>query len=155
MKEACGYAAKTLGVSKRAAEKAHAREKEQVRALLDAPGVKIITRLDWGIEPQKKRRFVAVVFHWQAMRTDSGWWLIASSFGAARMQTETEDTKVICGVRLKPRKSAAQAIHKSEATLIRWELDGKGPPVTRIGRDVYYAESDLEKWVRSQAGVTA
>jgi predicted DNA-binding transcriptional regulator AlpA len=75
--------------------------------------------------------------------------------GAARMQTEIEDTKVICGLRLKPRKSAAKTLGKSEATLIRWELDGKGPPVTRIGRDVYYEESNLEKWVRSQAEVAA
>jgi len=43
----------------------------------------------------------------------------------------------------------------AQATLIRWELDGKGPPVTRIGRDVYYEESNLEKWVRSQAEAAA
>jgi hypothetical protein len=46
MKEALGHAAEALGVSKRTAEKAHAKEKEQVRALLDAPGVEIITPLD-------------------------------------------------------------------------------------------------------------
>jgi hypothetical protein len=46
MKAACRHATEKLGVSKRAAEKAHAKEKEEVRALLDAPGVKIITRLD-------------------------------------------------------------------------------------------------------------
>jgi hypothetical protein len=46
MKDACGHAAKALGVSKRTAEKAYAKEKEQVKALLDAAGVKIITRSD-------------------------------------------------------------------------------------------------------------
>jgi predicted DNA-binding transcriptional regulator AlpA len=63
--------------------------------------------------------------------------------------------RVIGGLRLKPRKSAAKVIGKSEKTLIRWELDGTGPPVTRIGRDVYYEESDLEAWVRSLTEVAA
>jgi predicted DNA-binding transcriptional regulator AlpA len=41
----------------------------------------------------------------------------------------------------------------SEFTLIAWEKDGKGPPVTRIGRDVVYRASSVEKWLlaREQA----
>ena len=35
-------------------------------------------------------------------------------------------------------------------TLINWELDGKGPPVTRVGRDVTYFWPSVEKWLRSQ-----
>jgi hypothetical protein len=49
-----------------------------------------------------------------------------------------------------PRKTLAKEIDKSEATLIRWEKDGRGPPVTRIGRDVNYSASGVEKWLRAQ-----
>jgi len=38
----------------------------------------------------------------------------------------------------------------SEHTLIRWERDGKGPPATRIGRDVVYRVGSVETWLRSQ-----
>ncbi|MGY3358831.1 hypothetical protein ACVWZK_005494 [Bradyrhizobium sp. GM0.4] len=38
----------------------------------------------------------------------------------------------------------------SEFTLIAWEKDGKGPPVTRIGRDVVYRAASVEKWLQSQ-----
>lgn len=38
----------------------------------------------------------------------------------------------------------------SEFTLIRWEKDGTGPPVTRIGRDVLYRASSVEKWILSK-----
>jgi hypothetical protein len=36
------------------------------------------------------------------------------------------------------REQLAANIGKSTKTLIRWELDGRGPPVTRLGRDVLY-----------------
>ncbi len=36
------------------------------------------------------------------------------------------------------RDDLAEKLGKSVKTLVRWELDGKGPPVTRIGRDVFY-----------------
>jgi hypothetical protein len=38
----------------------------------------------------------------------------------------------------------------TERTLINWELDGKGPPVTRVGRDVSYFLPSAEKWLRAQ-----
>jgi hypothetical protein len=38
----------------------------------------------------------------------------------------------------------------SEMTLIAWEKNGKGPPVTRIGRDVLYAIPSVEKWLKQQ-----
>jgi hypothetical protein len=38
----------------------------------------------------------------------------------------------------------------SEFTLIAWERDGKGPPVTRIGRDVVYRAASVEKWLQAQ-----
>jgi hypothetical protein len=37
-----------------------------------------------------------------------------------------------------------------ERTLIVWELDGKGPPVTRVGRDVTYFWPSVERWLRAQ-----
>ncbi|MET3299691.1 hypothetical protein [Bradyrhizobium diazoefficiens] len=38
----------------------------------------------------------------------------------------------------------------NERTLINWELDGKGPPVTRVGRDVTYYWPSVLQWLRSQ-----
>ncbi|PJG56632.1 hypothetical protein CVM73_03530 [Bradyrhizobium forestalis] len=38
----------------------------------------------------------------------------------------------------------------NERTLIDWERDGKGPPVTRVGRDVTYYWPSVERWLRSQ-----
>jgi hypothetical protein len=38
----------------------------------------------------------------------------------------------------------------NERTLINWELDGKGPPVTRVGRDVTYFWPSVERWLRLQ-----
>ncbi|MCS3896125.1 hypothetical protein M2171_005258 [Bradyrhizobium japonicum USDA 38] len=56
-----------------------------------------------------------------------------------------------------PRKQLAKELGErlrgrpySEFTLIAWEKDGKGPPVTRIGRDVVYRASSVEKWLQSQ-----
>lgn len=56
-----------------------------------------------------------------------------------------------------PRKQLAKELGErlrgrpySEFTLIAWERDGKGPPPTRVGRDVVYSISSVEKWLRSQ-----
>jgi hypothetical protein len=56
-----------------------------------------------------------------------------------------------------PRKKAAAYIGErvrgrpySEITLITWEKDGKGPPPTRVGRDVAYFVPSIEKWLRDQ-----
>ena len=38
----------------------------------------------------------------------------------------------------------------SEITLITWEKDGRGPPATRVGRDVVYSIPSVEKWLRAQ-----
>lgn len=35
-------------------------------------------------------------------------------------------------------------------TLSLWERDGRGPPPTRIGRDVVYAIASVERWLRAQ-----
>jgi hypothetical protein len=49
-----------------------------------------------------------------------------------------------------PREKLAADIGKSVKTLVRWELDGRGPPVTRLGRDVLYYIPSLQKWLRQQ-----
>jgi hypothetical protein len=56
-----------------------------------------------------------------------------------------------------PRKQLAKELGErlrgrpySEFTLIAWEKDGKGPPVTRIGRDVVYFRPSVEKWLKAQ-----
>jgi hypothetical protein len=53
------------------------------------------------------------------------------------------------------RQQLAINLGKCEGTLIRWEKDGKGPPVTRIGRDVKYYIPSVEKWLRSQERATS
>jgi hypothetical protein len=52
-----------------------------------------------------------------------------------------------------PRKALAEEIGYTEKTLINWELDGRGPPATRIGRQVLYFRPSVEKWLRSQERV--
>ena len=42
------------------------------------------------------------------------------------------------------RDDLADKLRKSVKTRVRWELDGKGPPVTRIGRDVLYSIPSFE-----------
>jgi hypothetical protein len=54
-----------------------------------------------------------------------------------------------------PRKALAGEIGCTEKTLIRWELDGKGPPVTRLGRQILYRKSSVEKWLRDLEQATA
>lgn len=56
-----------------------------------------------------------------------------------------------------PRKQLAKELGErlrgrpyAEITLIAWEKDGKGPPVTRIGRDVVYSIPSVEKWLKAQ-----
>lgn len=48
------------------------------------------------------------------------------------------------------RPQLAAKIGKSEKTLIRWELDGRGPPVTRMGREVLYSIPSFQKWLKAQ-----
>jgi predicted DNA-binding transcriptional regulator AlpA len=48
------------------------------------------------------------------------------------------------------REQLAAKIGKSVKTLVRWENDGKGPPVTRIGRDVLYSIPSFERWLKQQ-----
>jgi hypothetical protein len=49
-----------------------------------------------------------------------------------------------------PRPQLAADLGKSVKTLVRWENDGIGPPVTRIGRDPLYYKPSVEKWLRAQ-----
>ena len=56
-----------------------------------------------------------------------------------------------------PRKQLAKELGErlrgrpySEFTLMAWERDGKGPPVTRVGRDVVYSIPSVQKWLEAQ-----
>jgi hypothetical protein len=35
-------------------------------------------------------------------------------------------------------------------TLVRWQNDGKGPPVTYLGRVPFYSIPSFEKWLKAQ-----
>ncbi len=54
---------------------------------------------------------------------------------------------IIGKLHLMPRETAAQRLGVSTKTLRLWELDKKGPPVTRIGAKVLYEEAALERWL--------
>ena len=42
-----------------------------------------------------------------------------------------------------------------EMTLLQWMRRGKGPPVTKLGREVYYYLPSVEGWLRSLEGPVA
>jgi hypothetical protein len=48
------------------------------------------------------------------------------------------------------RDDLAVQLRKSVKTLVRWELDGRGPPVVRVGRDVFYRIPSVEAWLKAQ-----
>jgi hypothetical protein len=61
-----------------------------------------------------------------------------------------------------PRKQLAKELGErlrgrpySEFTLIAWERDGKGPPPTRVGRDVVYSIPSVQKWLKAQESANA
>lgn len=41
----------------------------------------------------------------------------------------------------------------SGTTLKLWRSEGHGPDFTRLGKRVFYRESDVEKWIKSQVCV--
>jgi hypothetical protein len=53
-----------------------------------------------------------------------------------------------------PRREAAVELDVCERTLDRWRRLGDGPPVTKIGRRVYYRRQTLLAWLgaREQQG---
>jgi len=48
------------------------------------------------------------------------------------------------------RDDLAAKLGKTVKTLVRWENDGKGPPVTRLGREVFYSIPSFERWLKAQ-----
>jgi predicted DNA-binding transcriptional regulator AlpA len=38
----------------------------------------------------------------------------------------------------------------STGTLATWRAEGKGPRATRLGRSVFYTETDVKRWIESQ-----
>ena len=53
------------------------------------------------------------------------------------------------------RKRLATELDVAELTLIRWEQNGTGPPVTRIGRQVLYSIAGTERWLAALEDQTA
>jgi Helix-turn-helix domain len=49
-----------------------------------------------------------------------------------------------------PKEEAAAELHICERTLDRWRRLGEGPPVTKIGRRVYYRRPTLRAWLRAR-----
>jgi hypothetical protein len=49
-----------------------------------------------------------------------------------------------------PRKALAEEIGVCQETLIRWERDGQGPPVTHVGRKPFYYRPSVMEWLRTQ-----
>jgi hypothetical protein len=44
----------------------------------------------------------------------------------------------------------AAELNMTPLTLIRWRLEKKGPPVTRIGRRILYRRSSVKAWMAAQ-----
>jgi predicted DNA-binding transcriptional regulator AlpA len=63
---------------------------------------------------------------------------------------QTSEIKIVGDVRLLPLPLAATTLGISERTFEVWRREGRAPPITKIGRDVYVEESSLATWIRSQ-----
>jgi predicted DNA-binding transcriptional regulator AlpA len=57
------------------------------------------------------------------------------------------DEIVIDGRRLLDERRVAAMLGRSPRTLQRWRTEGKGPPSTKIGREVFYEPNDLQEWI--------
>lgn len=47
-------------------------------------------------------------------------------------------------------KDLASHLGRSEATLARWRMEGKGPRFVRMGQFVRYDTADVEAWLEQQ-----
>jgi excisionase family DNA binding protein len=48
------------------------------------------------------------------------------------------------------RNEAAAYLRVCKKTLERWQADGTGPAITKVGRTVYYRRETLRAWVASR-----
>lgn len=44
----------------------------------------------------------------------------------------------------------AQQVGAAVSTLRRWRAEKKGPPVTKIGRKIFYGKSSTRAWLKSR-----
>jgi excisionase family DNA binding protein len=65
------------------------------------------------------------------------------------MTGNTMNTSTYLSEDYAPRPEAARILGVCEQTLIRWGIESKGPPVTRLGRRVLYRRSSLKTWLAS------
>ena len=47
-------------------------------------------------------------------------------------------------------KEAADGLQICPRTLDRWRRLGEGPPVTKIGRRIFYKRTSVQKWLAAQ-----
>jgi len=47
-------------------------------------------------------------------------------------------------------QQTANELNVTRRTLDRWEILGEGPPITRIGRRIFYRRSSLQAWLRAR-----
>ena len=47
-------------------------------------------------------------------------------------------------------REAALALRLSERTLERWRVSGGGPPFAKLGKRIFYRQSDLDDWIASR-----
>jgi hypothetical protein len=59
-------------------------------------------------------------------------------------KTMQKEIRIVGSLRLWPRELAAEKLDLCEKTLRRMELERRGPPCVRIGRD---PETSIEKWI--------
>jgi hypothetical protein len=45
---------------------------------------------------------------------------------------------------------AAEQLCLSERTLERWRVSGGGPPFAKLGKRIFYRQSDLDDWIASR-----
>jgi hypothetical protein len=49
-----------------------------------------------------------------------------------------------------PIEDAAGIVRTSPPNLLRWIREGRGPPITMIGKRSYISQASLAKWLRAQ-----
>jgi hypothetical protein len=57
------------------------------------------------------------------------------------------EVRVIGKLNLLPRALAADLLGVTVRTLVNWQRDRRGPPVSKLGRKAYYEQSALERWI--------
>ncbi len=52
--------------------------------------------------------------------------------------------------RLRSPKETAERVHLSQSCLAKWRMGACGPKYVKLGRRVFYADEDIEEFLRAQ-----